>query len=430
MKQWIVKYWNQVTHIGVHPEMDRGEQMRLLAINAFLCIAIISTVIYTLAFAAFGSHSALEGLAIVPLALLVFVLNAKSKTAAARVLVIYGLSVVVLLLALSDRRTGTEYIIVAVGCCSAIVFARPLAVVSSFLFSVACYNFYIWYDQHHPFIPDPSIPYTLVQSSLMFLSGFAILTQSMVFRSLVHQYANTLQHANDEIQHMNEELKTSNDQLFSLSSSLDNLVKQKSAELQAYLDTINVNLFAATADTEGVILNVNEQVVNITGYTERELIGQHFSIFDPGEAQHNIYQNLNDIILSGESWRGEVKEKAKDGSYFWLDMVIMPVKLQSTEVAYFVCLALPITDRKMADAYREKSIELFEALAHETSHRVRGPMARVLGMINLIDKQFVTAEEFEWILDKIRENILELDTATSKLTAIASNHPMRRGRPG
>ena len=256
----------------------------------------------------------------------------------------------------------------------------------------------------------------------MFLSGFVVLAQSLVFRSLIHKYAASLKIANDEIQTVNEELKTSNGELTMLSERLDLLVKEKSAELQAYIDTININLYSAVTDGNGTIFKVNQPLLDVTGYTDGELLGQNFSILNSGYHSESYFQNLYRTIHSGTSWRGEFRNKTKDGSFFWVEMVIMPVKSVNDEISRFICLALPITDRKNSELIQEAHFRIFESIAHETSHRVRGPMARIRGIINLIDGNSIKEEENAWVIQKLKENILDLDDATSNLTATVNKH--------
>jgi two-component sensor histidine kinase len=87
---------------------------------------------------------------------------------------------------------------------------------------------------------------------------------------------------------------------------------------------------------------------------------------------------------------------------------------------------LPITDRKKAEEFQKKNSEIFEEIANETSHRVRGPMARIMGIINLTESNNINADEVSWVSTKLKENIIELDKATSALTLTVNNHSKKR----
>ncbi len=147
----------------------------------------------------------------------------------------YGLLILVLSLSIAERRTGTEYVLIAIGCCSVTIFQRLSAIVTAFMAAFCCYVFYSWYDSTHVFYPNPSIPYAFARNSIMFISGLVVVAQSVVFRFLIHRYALVLTDANGEIATINEELRASNEELQAFSENLDLMVRQKSAELQPIL---------------------------------------------------------------------------------------------------------------------------------------------------------------------------------------------------
>lgn len=413
-------------HIGYDPAMNENQQMRLFVVNAFLGISFALTILFLIIFVSLGSYSALQGLGVLPVMTIIFLLNHKGYHTAARVMITYGLMLTALALALADRRTGTEFILIALGCCSVIVYSEVTSILSSFFFAFACYVVYVWVDSTLPFTPDPSVPYVLTQNSLMFLSAFAVMAQSLAFRSLINRYSQRLRVAHGEVRSVNEELKATNEELFALSEKLNYLVQHKTAELQAYLDTININLLSATSDLQGNIISVNKPLLEATGYDEKELIGRGHRIIEADVYSDPMHNGMYETIRAGNSWRGEVKYMAKDGSYFWVDKVVMPVQLHDKSIAYFLCLALPINERKMAEELQRRNAEVFEAIADATSHRVRGPMARIIGLINLTERNGIKPDETPWVSAQLKENIVELDKATSALTETVNKHSRKR----
>jgi PAS domain S-box-containing protein len=422
MMPYITTYWNAALRTGLQPSMDYTKQMRLLALNAFLLISIALTMLFIVVFVLLGSYSALQGLSIIPLLLVIFYLNYKGRYKLASFLVVYALLVLVTVLALLDRRTGTEFILIAIGCSSVMVFDRLRTIIISFLSAFICYSFYIWYDISYAFVPDPTVPYILVQNSLMFVSGFAVIAQSLAFRSLIHQYAQRLKLANQETKTVNEELKASNEELTSLADQLDWIVKQKSTELQSYQDAININIYSALTNLNGDILKVNDPLATISGYTVEELVGQNFRILNSGYHSPQFFKNLHDTIRAGKSWRGEVKNKSKNGTAFWIDMVIMPIKNEKDSTIYFLTLALPITDRKEAQEKQEQTAKMLESIAFRTSHKVRGPLARIMGLTKLLENDAVHETELRYVSQKIVQSSKELDNATHDLTAFVNEY--------
>lgn len=422
MNRVLVKYWHAALRIGLDPSMDYTQQTRLFVINAFLWISLGLTILFVSVFVSLGSYSALQGLLVIPVLLLIFYFNSRSLLSISRAFVTYGLMVLVLGLALADRRTGTEYILIALGCCSVVVYEKLISVVFAFLFAFACYVAYIWYDTTHPFVPDPSLPYMLAQNSLMFLSGFAVLAQSLVFRALINGYADRLRQASQEIQSVNEELQASNEELLSFTENLDSMVKEKSSELKAYLDGINVTLYSATTDLNGNILKVNDRLLEVSGYTESELIGQNFRLLDSGFHPPEFFKTLYDTVHAGKSWRGEVRNKAKDGNFFWIDMVVIPAEMAGRGTFYLLVLALPVTERKKLEEEHLATVMALEDVAFQTSHKIRGPLARITGLTNLLQLDAVEKLEINYVAEKLVESSWELDKATHDLILFIYQH--------
>ena len=417
------KYLKRIIHLGINAGMDQAEQARLVSINSFLLLSLCLTILFVTVFLSLGSLSVLQALGYVPLILLVLFLHSKSLFVASRLLVSYGFMLMVMTLAILERRTGTEFILIALGCCSVVVFNKLRNVVMAFMFAFACYVFYKVYDATHPFIPNPTVPYELAQNSIMFLAGFIVLAQSMVFRRLIRDYAGRLTQANLETQAMNEELQATNEELMSFSENLDLMVRQKSAQLQAYIDAIDVSIFSTVSDLDGNFIKVNEQVLATSGYSKDELIGKHFNILGSGNHPDSFFEERRQILMTGKTWRGEVEHKTKNGVLLWFDCVIIPIReSEGGFIKTFLTLGLPITERKLHDKLQDETIAVLESIAFRASHGVRAPLARINGLSDLVRKRIVAPEEFELIAEKLIICSEELNEATSELVTYVYDH--------
>ncbi|MEO8471294.1 MAG: PAS domain S-box protein [Chryseolinea sp.] len=414
MNKSVYALWKYVLNIGFNASMDHLQQMRLFALNGFLLIGLILTLLFVSVFTTVGSINALEGLSIVPVILIVFYLNSKGRLVFARFVFTYALIVVVLILALADRRTGTEYILIALGCCGVLLFEKVTAVIACFMFAFISYVVYVIIDNSQPFIPDPQTPYLIVQNSLMFLSGFAVVAQSLVFRSTITKYAVDLTSANHEVASMNEELGASNEELFSLTENLDLIVKQKSADLQAYRDAINVNLLSMTIDFNGKILSVNEQYLKVVHYDSEELVGENISVLTADNNPETI-GSLRRAVSAGKPLHTEAEIRMKGGALVWIEVVVLSVEGHTAE-PYYLILGFPISERKELELAQLKSAETLEALAFHTSHEIKGPLSRILGLTNLLERDFVEKKELTFVAKQLVVCSRELDKATTELT--------------
>ncbi len=418
----LLNFWKRILHIGHSNTLSQKQQIRLHTLNAFAFASILFVLAFAVVFVSVGSYSALEALPIALVMLVVLWLNSKKRFEVAKVFMVFFLTLVVLGMALSDRRTGTEYVLIAIACSSILIFDSVLKISFGFTLSLACFGFYSWYDTNYEFVPDPTVPYEYMKSVVMLISACAVAVQLLVFRSLINKYAEDLQEANKKGLATNEELKASNEELHSLSEQLDWIVKQKSTELQSYLDAINVHVYSAVTDTHGTILKVNEPLTKVTGYNEEELIGKNFNLFNSGFHSEQFFKDLFLSLADGKTWRKEVKNKRKDGSFFWIDMVVIPLKSERGTTNYFLTLALPITERKEAEEQKERTSKMLEDIAFRASHKVRGPIARIQGLMNLLDNGYIEKEEMNSISQFLKESVTEMDVATRELTSFVNTH--------
>jgi PAS domain S-box-containing protein len=416
------EHLNKLIHLGDHAGMDQSERARLVSINAFLVLALVLTVLFVLVFLSLGSLSVLQALGYVPMLLLVLFLHSRFHFRVARILVSYGFMCMVLTLALLERRSGTEYLLIALGCCSVVVFNKLANVIASFLFAFLCYVAYKWYDSYEPFVPNPTVPYALAQNSIMFLSGFIVLAQSLVFRWLIRDYSEKLTMAHRETQAMNEELHATNEELTAFSENLDLMVRQKSAQLQAYIDAIDVSIYSVVSDLDGNFIKVNDRVIALSGYTKEELLGKHYRTLTSGNYSDAFFDERRRILMEGKTWRGEVEHQTKQRVLIWFDCIVIPIRDSDGVIKSFLTLGLSITERKMHDKLQEDTITLLESIAFRASHGIRGPLARINGLSYLVRRNVVDQTEFELIAEKLITCSQELNAATSELVTYVSDH--------
>ncbi|MBI3221110.1 MAG: PAS domain S-box protein [Bacteroidetes bacterium] len=420
--QKVSSYWNRLIRIGRTEGMDMQQEVRMQSLNALMVIVILILAVWVTINSFLGAYTAFRSLLVVPVLLLVIYCNYKRKYDLAAYIMSYAILFIVLFLSVTERRTGTQYILVGIGCCSVLIFDRPASAWLSFVIAFGSYIFYYWYDSTHPFVANPTIPYAFAQNALMFLSGLIVVSQSMVFRSLVKRYEAHLRDANREIETINEELRASNEELHSFSENLDSLVRQKEAHLQAYMDGIDISMYATVSDMNGKFMRVNERVLAISGYSEAELVGKDYRILSSGNYPESFFIERRNVLMQGNVWRGEIEHRTKDGALVWLDCVVIPIRDLHGDIQSFLTLGLSITEKKLHDKMQQETIQLLESIAFSASHKIRGPLARIKGLSNLITKDIVNEHEFKMVAEKLVISSEELDAATSELVEYVFNH--------
>lgn len=100
----------------------------------------------------------------------------------------------------------------------------------------------------------------------------------------------------------------------------------------------------STTDLKGVITFVNDEFVRVSGFSRAELVGQSHNIVRHPEMPPAAFQDLWDTIKSGKSWKGMVKNRCKDGSYYWVDAFVSPISKDGKIIGFQSVRTLPDAD--------------------------------------------------------------------------------------
>jgi signal transduction histidine kinase len=226
------KLWKAGLKIGFQKNQSFEEKSRLVITNGF-CIAVTFIVlVFSFGFGLAGSPSAFEALAVMPLLFAVLWMNHRKKYSIASSLFVYGLSAIIFVLALSDRRTGTEYALLTVACTAPFLYRNLRNSLAALLFSFALFAVYKYVDLTLPFVPDQTVPYHIIEPVIIVICISVIFLELIQFQSVINRYSRKLDSTILELGHSNEELNSMNE-------SLNQAVSRRTLELEFQKETLN-----------------------------------------------------------------------------------------------------------------------------------------------------------------------------------------------
>ncbi len=146
--------------------------------------------------------------------------------------------------------------------------------------------------------------------------------------------------------------------------------KKAEKEVTDYKFALDESSIVDVSDSNGIIQYANENFCRVFGYSKEELIGQDHRILNSGYHSREFIKNLWDTVTTGKVWRNEVRNKAKDGSFHWVDTTIVPFLNKEGNPVQFITIRSDITKRKEAEATTLESLERYDLLSKATSDTI------------------------------------------------------------
>ena len=162
----------------------------------------------------------------------------------------------------------------------------------------------------------------------------------------------------------------------------------------------------AFTDEKGIITNVNDNFCKISKYDRHELIGQDHRILNSGYHTAGFFKELWRTIGQGKIWKGEIKNKTKDGHYYWVDTTIVPFLNKKGKPYQYLAIRNDISERKKTEniLHRQDKLAAVGQLAAGVAHEIRNPLTSIKGyaeFLQLDEKDPARLEFFDIILEEI-----------------------------
>jgi PAS domain S-box-containing protein len=169
---------------------------------------------------------------------------------------------------------------------------------------------------------------------------------------------------------------------------------------QQYVNAINESSIVTRTNLEGDIIYANQYFYDTTGYCEEEIIGKKHSIIKHKDTPRTVFDELWQTIQMGNTWKGILKNRKKDGSAYWVASTILPIKDKQENIVEYMSIRHEITEimhlqeeiEKTQQEIVYKMGEIGESRNEETGNHVRrvAEYSKLLALKSGLDKKEAT----------------------------------------
>src|SRR5687767_9755630 len=152
--------------------------------------------------------------------------------------------------------------------------------------------------------------------------------------------------------------------------TLEAALQESLREASAFKYALEESSIVAITDQTGVINHVNDNFCKVSKYTREELIGRDHRIINSGFHTKDFIRKLWVTISNGRIWKGQLKNKAKDGTYYWMDTTIVPFLNDAGKPYQYMTINSDITFHKEAEEEAINSSKAREAVLNRISDSV------------------------------------------------------------
>jgi PAS domain S-box-containing protein len=201
-------------------------------------------------------------------------------------------------------------------------------------------------------------------------------------------------------------------------------------ELEDIRYALDQSAIVATTDVTGRIKFVNDKFCEISRYSREELLGQDHRILNSSHHPKDYIRDLWRTIAQGRVWRGELRNRAKDGTLYWVDTTIVPFLDGRGKPWQYMAIRYEITERKRQEAQirQQAALAHLGEMAAVVAHEVRNPLAGIRGALQIITSRFPAGSPDVRVMGDVIARLDGLNDIVEDLLVFARQRDLKRTR--
>ncbi len=198
-------------------------------------------------------------------------------------------------------------------------------------------------------------------------------------------------------------------------------LRMSTKDLEDLKYALDQSAIVAITDVRGAIKYVNDKFCEISKYSRSELLGQDHRIVNSGYHPKEFFRGLWQTIANGGIWRGEIRNRAKDGAIYWVDTTIVPFLDERGKPYQYMAIRNDITERKRAEALLREQTTLARLgeMAAVVAHEVKNPLAGIRGVLQVIGARMPADSRDRAIVSDVQERLDVLNDLLQDLLLFA-----------
>lgn len=257
------------------------------------------------------------------------------------------------------------------------------------------------------FLPNPLLPDTRSEVAIPMIAGKTLIGVLDVQSDIAHRFDN------DDVQIQTSfasqiAVAVQNAQLFQQVAHAEMQARESLSDLNNIRQAIDAHSIVAITDQRGIILFVNDKFCEISKYSREELLDQDHRIINSGYHPKEFFRDMWVTIANGRVWRGEIRNRAKDGSFYWVDSTIFPFLNEQGKPYQYVAIRTDITEQKFQQEeiiQRSRELETIASISATISSEL--DLDKLLNsVVELTKSRFNYYHVHVYLLDEAGENLV------------------------